>query len=88
MHFSSSILSIALVALTAVQAAPGPVSTLTKRDWCGFEPTCPCVSNEAKGCVLTFDKCSGQFYWPLSCTGCAPCGPLCFDSLICVPEDA
>jgi hypothetical protein len=46
---------------------------------CGFEHNCPCHYNIEKGCVPTFDECAGQWYWPPSCTGCAPCLELCFD---------
>ncbi|KAJ7891142.1 hypothetical protein B0H13DRAFT_2340636 [Mycena leptocephala] len=85
MQFSFSILSLTALALTVVQAAPSPNTSLTKR-WCGFEHNCPCHYNIEKGCAPTFDECAGQWYWPPSCTGCAPCLELCFDPLVCVSD--
>ncbi|KAJ7452255.1 hypothetical protein FB451DRAFT_1185843 [Mycena latifolia] len=39
-HFRAFV-AIAVVAVSAVQAARGPRTSLNKR-WCGFEPSCPC----------------------------------------------
>ncbi|KAJ7697873.1 hypothetical protein B0H17DRAFT_1051450 [Mycena rosella] len=83
MHFIRAILSFATLAVTAVQAAPGVSTSLTKR-WCGFEHSCPCDFNRKEGCVPQFDHCGKQWYWPPQCTGCAPCLELCVD-FICDP---
>ncbi|KAJ7027198.1 hypothetical protein C8F04DRAFT_1123313 [Mycena alexandri] len=80
MHFTQSLIAFVVVVATAVQAAPGPSSSLTKR-WCGFPQSCPCKPNYKTGCELQYDKCGKQFYWPPQCTGCAPCLELCVDPL-------
>ncbi|KAJ6565824.1 hypothetical protein DFH09DRAFT_1157105 [Mycena vulgaris] len=84
MHFTRPLVVVAALAVTAVQAAPGVTSTLTKR-WCGFEHSCPCDFNRKAGCVPRFDECGHQWYWPAECSGCAPCLELCVDFLCTAP---
>ncbi|KAJ7157695.1 hypothetical protein C8R43DRAFT_1234578 [Mycena crocata] len=84
MHFARSFLAFAVLAGTAVQAAPSLTTSLTKRNYCGFEPSCHCKRNKKEGCELQLDECSQQYYWPPQCTGCEPCLPLCVDFFQCV----
>ncbi|KAJ7937007.1 hypothetical protein B0H13DRAFT_1853072 [Mycena leptocephala] len=74
MHFTRTFSSLVLFALGAVQvqaaAAPGADSSLTKRNWCGFDSTCSCTPGPK--CELTLDTCSGEYFWPTTCTGCEP----------------
>ncbi|KAJ6535552.1 hypothetical protein B0H19DRAFT_1322546 [Mycena capillaripes] len=83
MHFTRSILAFAIVAVTAVQAAPGLSTSLTKR-WCGYEHTCKCKFDLKTRCIPNYDKCGKQWYWPPQCKGCAPCLELCVDLNFCV----
>ncbi|KAJ7451342.1 hypothetical protein FB451DRAFT_1284258, partial [Mycena latifolia] len=87
MHFTRSLLTLALLTVTTVHAAPGPSTSLTKR-WCGFEHSCPCDFDRKAGCVPHYDKCGKQWYWPASCSGCAPCLELCVDFLCTDPPPA
>ncbi|KAJ7351392.1 hypothetical protein DFH08DRAFT_806113 [Mycena albidolilacea] len=84
MHFARSFLALAVVAVTAVQAAPGLSTSLTKRCgsnimWCGYEHTCHCKFDLKTGCVPHWDECGHQWYWPPQCKRCAPCLELCVD---------
>ncbi|KAJ7307939.1 hypothetical protein DFH08DRAFT_900565, partial [Mycena albidolilacea] len=78
MHLTRSILALVVLAVSTVQAAPGPTTTLTKR-WCGYEYSCKCDLDPEAGCVPQFDDCAQQWYWPLECTGCGSCSALCVD---------
>ncbi|KAJ7891138.1 hypothetical protein B0H13DRAFT_2039334 [Mycena leptocephala] len=69
MHFTRSILTVAVVALTA--------------RWCGYEHSCKCDFDRKSGCVPHFDECGQQWYWPPQCTGCEPCLELCVDFFTC-----
>ncbi|KAJ6526881.1 hypothetical protein DFH09DRAFT_1187402 [Mycena vulgaris] len=78
MHFTRSILALAVFAASTVQAAPGLSTSLTKR-WCGFRRSCPCEVNLETGCVPQFDECAKEWFWPVECTGCE-CPELCVDA--------
>ncbi|KAJ7448777.1 hypothetical protein FB451DRAFT_1288553 [Mycena latifolia] len=85
MHFAHYFSALAVLAVVTVHAAPGPSTTLTKR-WCGFQQSCPCEPDPEAGCVLRFDTCSQQWFWPPQCKGCAPCLELC-DDVRCDPPN-
>ncbi|KAK6981157.1 hypothetical protein R3P38DRAFT_3115314 [Favolaschia claudopus] len=92
MHFSPTFPAFIVLAFGAIfQAAAAPnanvdSSSLTRRNWCGYERSCSCTPNTKTGCKLTLDKCSGQFYWPTTCTGCDPCVEACVDFFTCLPQ--
>ncbi|KAJ7452256.1 hypothetical protein FB451DRAFT_1565967 [Mycena latifolia] len=81
MHFTRAFVAIAVLAVSTVQAAPGLTTSLTKR-WCGFEPSCPCRFDPRIGCVLQFDDCAQQYFWPPVCGGCGSCPEICVDRLL------
>ncbi|KAJ7164315.1 hypothetical protein C8R46DRAFT_1220823 [Mycena filopes] len=78
MYFTRPLAALVVVAVTAVKAAPGPSTSLTKR-WCGFPESCPCKPDQKTQCELKYDECGKQHYWPAQCEGCAPCLELCVD---------
>ncbi|KAJ7232723.1 hypothetical protein C8J57DRAFT_1383472, partial [Mycena rebaudengoi] len=89
MYFTRTLSSLVLFALSAVQvqaaAAPGAHSSLTKRNWCGFDSTCSCTPGPK--CELTLDTCSGEYFWPTTCKGCEPCVQQCVEFFTCIPQN-
>ncbi|KAJ6526880.1 hypothetical protein DFH09DRAFT_1371556 [Mycena vulgaris] len=88
MHFMRSIVALTILVVSAVQAAPGVSTSLTQRNWCGFDRTCDCDFDRKTGCVPQFDDCGQQWFWPSQCTGCEPCVHACVDFFVCNPPAA
>ncbi|KAJ7246991.1 hypothetical protein C8J57DRAFT_1241148 [Mycena rebaudengoi] len=78
MHFSRPLIAVLALAVS-IHGAPSPHTSLTKRNWCGFEITCLCTPDFVSGCVPQFDNCGNQWFWPAQCKNCGDCTQTCVD---------